>query len=108
MMGAQTRARAKDQSISAGSGARQGRRSERRSRDRKHRMILEPAVACFFKLGYEGTSIGSIFGRTGGSQDSIYAIVGSKCGLIAAFIRDRATRLTIGRESCRERVCQYV
>src|SRR3546814_15250095 len=59
MMGAQPMARAKDQSISAGSGARQGRRSEGRSRDLKHRMILEAAGAFCFKLGYEGTSIGT-------------------------------------------------
>src|SRR3546814_7451007 len=87
MMGAQPMARAKDQSISAGSGARQGRRSEGRSRDLKHRMILEAAGACFFKLGYEGTSIGSIVERTGGSIASIYAIFGSKRGLFEAFIR---------------------
>src|SRR3546814_7827484 len=92
MMGAQPMARAKDQSISAGSGARQGRRSEGRSRDLKHRMILEAAGACFFKLGYEGTSIGSIVERTGGSIASIYAIFGSKRGLFEAFIRDRAQR----------------
>src|SRR3546814_9590381 len=94
-MGAQPMSRAKDQSISAGSGARQGRRSEGRSRDLKHRMILEAAGACFFKLGYEGTSIGSIVERTGGSIASIYAIFGSKRGLFEAFIRDRAQRLNV-------------
>src|SRR3546814_11036619 len=75
--------------------ARQGRRSEGRSRDLKHRMILEAAGACFFKLGYEGTSIGRIVERTGGSIASIYAIFGSTRGLFEAFIRDRAQRLNV-------------
>src|SRR3546814_13440615 len=78
--------------------------------------LLAAAASIFFEQGYEATRIDDIIERAGGSKRNIYEEFGSKEGLFAAIVTERAERALsalamdekIGRASCRGRVCQYV
>ncbi|MDF0546081.1 TetR/AcrR family transcriptional regulator [Sphingobium sp. H39-3-25] len=55
--------------------------------------MLDGAAACFFRQGYDGTSITDIIEQTGGSRGTIYSLFGSKRGLFEALIQDRLERI---------------
>src|SRR3546814_9258738 len=54
--------------------------------------LLAAAASIFFEQGYEATRIDDIIERAGGSKRNIYEEFGSKEGLFAAIVTERAER----------------
>src|SRR3546814_1634110 len=54
--------------------------------------LLAASASIFFEQGYEATRIDDIIERAGGSKRNIYEEFGSKEGLFAAIVTERAER----------------
>src|SRR3546814_7606658 len=59
--------------------------------------LLAAAASIFFEQGYEATRIDDIIERAGGSKRKIYEEFGSKEGLFAAIVTERAKRAISAR-----------
>jgi AcrR family transcriptional regulator len=63
---------------------------ERCTADVRRRAILDAAAAVFLERGYAGASVDAVVERAGGSKASVYAMFGSKLGLLEALVAESA------------------
>lgn len=54
--------------------------------DRRRIALVAAAKALFIEKGYEGTTLGDIVERAGGSLSTLYKLFGNKDGLLEAVI----------------------
>jgi AcrR family transcriptional regulator len=59
----------------------------------RRRAMLETAGELFLERGFEGTSVGDVVRRSGGSLATLYRCFGSKEGLFAAIVDQLTTRV---------------
>ena len=56
-------------------------------------VLLDQAMAVFWRNGYQGTSIQDLVEATGVNRGSLYATFGDKCGLFLAVLDHYGKRI---------------
>lgn len=62
-------------------------------RGKRRKAMLDAAHALFVEKGYEGTTLGDIVGRSGGSLATFYELFENKPGLLRALIGERRLKI---------------
>lgn len=58
-------------------------------RDKRRQAMLDAAAALFSEKGYEATTLSEVVARSGGSLSTLYELFGSKAGLLVAMVGER-------------------
>jgi AcrR family transcriptional regulator len=71
------------------------------NREGRRNAILDAAESLFLELGFEGTTLGAVVGRSGGSLATLYSEFGNKLNLLRAVVermREQAPDIATLRE----------